>query len=917
MSFCPACGALAAPASRFCTACGRPLSAAPTPRPAETSARDSSETIAATVAPAPRAARTPSSPSVSTGSLRSDTISAEFPPGTVLDARYRVVGILGRGGMGEVYRADDLTLGQAVALKFLAGAFEASQNRRDRFTSEVRTAREVAHPNVCRVYDIGDFDGRVYYAMEFIDGEDLSSLLRRIGRLPQEKGLEIARQLCAGLAAIHEKGVLHRDLKPANVMLDGRGRVRITDFGLSGAVDAIAPGDVRAGTPAYMAPEQRDGKEVTVRSDVYALGLVLYEIFTGKRAFEANTAAELARLQKDGTPASPSSVVPDLDPTLERVIERCLSLDPSKRPSSAISVAAALPGGDPVAAALAAGETPSPEMVAASGETGGIHPAFGVLCLLATAGAFFLHAGPMSQRGLAAYSPFEKPTPVLVERAREVLARVGVNEPARDSAKGFNVDWGLVESVGKADSSETRWELLRTARPKSLEFYYRQSPRELVATASDGIVTDVDPAMDEPGMALVSLDLSGRLTGLRVVPPDTARADSSSAPVAWNSLFEAAQLDMSRFAPTEPVWVPPVFAETRRAWIGRPDDATPWDIRVEAASFGGEPVWFRLIGPWRKPEEGAKPRPEAGENVGQVVILTLFLGMLTLAAFLAHRNLARGRGDRRGTVRLMGFVFFTGMLSWIATCNHTSDPNRIVQVLFPGLGMSVFIALLLGAFYLAIEPYARRVWPERMISWTRLLHGRWRDPLVGRDLVVGGAGFALLTVGGYFEPWILSKAGIPPGRPGIFYMSMFLGPGFVLDATVNQIVNGILNPLFFFMVLFFLRLVTRRTWIAIVIFLALFSCIGFAAGSFQPIVALFALFFGATIVTLLLRFGLLALIAAWTYRQMASSTALTLDPSAWYSGTSLFVIGLAVGVAALALANALRGRSFLREESVS
>jgi serine/threonine-protein kinase len=214
--------------------------------------------------------------------------------------------------------------------------------------------------------------------MEYVDGEDLGSLLRRIGRLPSDKALEIARRLCAGLAAAHEKGVLHRDLKPSNVMLDGRGQVLLTDFGLAGLADKIAGLEVRNGTPAYMAPEQLAGEEVTVKSDIYALGLVLYEIFTGKRPFEADTVGEMIRARTHTTPLSPSTLIRDLDPVVERVILRCLEAKPSQRPTSALAVAAALPGGDPLAAALAAGETPSPEMVAAAGEGTGLAPRFAI-----------------------------------------------------------------------------------------------------------------------------------------------------------------------------------------------------------------------------------------------------------------------------------------------------------------------------------------------------------------------------------------------------------------------------------------------------------------------------------------------------------------------------------------------------------
>src|SRR5262245_63802970 len=231
------------------------------------------------------------SPTSSSGwtATTTDIDHGRFQPGAVLDERYRIVGRLGRGGMGEVYRADDLKLGQPVALKFLPESVDRDPARLTQLHTEVRMARQVSHPNVCRVYDVGEFEGHTFLSMEYVDGEDVASLLRRIGRFPQDRAIELARQICAGLAAAHDRGGVHRDLKPANIMLDGGGRIRITDFGLAGAAGEI----LRAGTPAYMAPEQLAGGEVTPRSDVYALGLVLYELFTGRRALEAATMAEL------------------------------------------------------------------------------------------------------------------------------------------------------------------------------------------------------------------------------------------------------------------------------------------------------------------------------------------------------------------------------------------------------------------------------------------------------------------------------------------------------------------------------------------------------------------------------------------------------------------------------------------------
>src|SRR5712691_8667176 len=321
---CSHCATELAESARFCSSCGAPtssLSQMPTAPPSHAASAGRAGT------PTP------------VGQGRG------FAPGVVLADRFRIIGLLGRGGMGEVYRADDLKLGQPVALKFLPGALAGDAALLERFHAEARNARQVSHPNVCRVYDIGEVDGQHFLTMEYVDGEDLAALLHRIGRLPATKALEIARQLCAGLAVAHEKGVLHRDLKPSNVMLDGHGRTRITDFGLALRADEVIEWDT-SGTPAYMAPEQLDGRGASVRSDLYALGLVLYELFTGKRAFEATSLAELKKQHAEGLPKAPSMHAADIDPAVERAILRCLEKDPQKRPASALQLAAALPGGD-------------------------------------------------------------------------------------------------------------------------------------------------------------------------------------------------------------------------------------------------------------------------------------------------------------------------------------------------------------------------------------------------------------------------------------------------------------------------------------------------------------------------------------------------------------------------------------------
>lgn len=242
--------------------------------------------------------------------------------------------LLGSGGAGEVYRADDLTLDQPVSLKFFSGPLQGAEQAR--FHREVRLGRQVSHPNICRVFDIGETDGRAFITMEFVSGEDLHSLLRRIGRLPRDKALDVARQLCAGLAAAHEAGVLHLDLKPANVMLDAGGRVRITDFGLASAA-GDAGGELISGTPGYVSPEQLAGKKATVQSDIYSLGLVLYEVFTGRRAFASDTSQERQKYD-----APPRLNMKEVAEPVRHCILRCLHPQPNLRPPTALHVAAEL-----------------------------------------------------------------------------------------------------------------------------------------------------------------------------------------------------------------------------------------------------------------------------------------------------------------------------------------------------------------------------------------------------------------------------------------------------------------------------------------------------------------------------------------------------------------------------------------------
>ena len=299
------------------------------------------------------------------------TSTVRFAAGDLIAGRFRIVAALGRGGMGEVYRADDTKLGQQVALKFLPQNVTRSELF-DRLVTEVRLGRQVAHPNVCRLYDLGEAaDGAPFIAMEFVDGEDLSSLLRRIGRVPSDKALALAQDMLSGLAAAHDAGIVHRDLKPANIMIDSSGRARITDFGLAivrseGALHGFA------GTPAYMAPEQLAGRGGGVTSDIYAAGLVCYEMITGRRLFDSDSVDEIRRAHGRSKPL-PSTLVYDIESQFEQAIIAAIDEDPAKRPHSAQAMLELLPR------AARTSSTPRVTPRPSSGSAGGDRKSIAVL----------------------------------------------------------------------------------------------------------------------------------------------------------------------------------------------------------------------------------------------------------------------------------------------------------------------------------------------------------------------------------------------------------------------------------------------------------------------------------------------------------------------------------------------------------
>jgi serine/threonine-protein kinase len=802
-----------------------------------------------------------------------------FPAGTVLAGRYRILGLLGQGGMGEVYKAFDLILNQTVALKFLAPSL-ISEAALMRFRNEARIARQVSHPNVCRVYDLGMVEGLHFLSMEYIDGEDLASLLRRIGRLPQDKAIEFTRKICAGLSAAHERGVLHRDLKPANIMIDRRGQVRITDFGLAGLAAEIPLSDLRSGTPAYMSPEQRTGKEVTTRSDIYSLGLILHEMFTGKARHESQS--------------SPTELVKDLDPTIERLILRCLEEDPRRRPNSALNVAMGLPGADPIAVALAAGETPSPEMVAASTEKECFRPRTAwLLFVIAVVGAAIsMVVG--SRTSILARVPVRIPGDALAFKAQQLLKELGYTETPVDAAYGFAcchlVALQALEKLGP----KRRDEFFATGVPRVLWFWYRQHQDDLLTdqflgnVIGTGVVTEVNPPNTEPGMVRMRLLPDGRLAFLEAVDREGHGGALTQAPDPAR-LFTAAGLDFSRFRPSAPVRIPPVPFDTRTTWTGTYAPDRTELVTVQAAWWRGRPVYFN-------PDEAA---PQFRYSSGWWVTVSLIVVVLIGGATVTHHNFRLGRGDRAGATRLAAFTFCSTMLSWLLTAHHVAQPWEIL-VIVKEMSWALFLAAALWCFYMGIEPHVRRHWPDSLISWTRLQQGHFRNPLVASH-ALAGIGLAAVYWAAHlgFENLTSTIADFPP------FATEFLGStSYAAGVMIEQTLPfSLFVSMGFLLILVLVRLPFRQMWIGDTVFVLLLCASNFQGQGYRnPWSIIYAAWGVLALVSNLWMFRRCGLLSFAVFGSMnAIMRTAPVVWSSWYLGRALVVHLIPLAISAWAL----------------
>src|SRR4051794_38350238 len=267
----------------------------------------------------------------------------DLAPETVVDERYSIINRIGSGGMADVYCAQDLQLGRKVALKLLYRRFAEDEEFVERFRREASAAAGLQHPNIVSVYDRGEWDGTYYIAMEFLDGQTLKQLVRGHGPMPPELAIDTAIQVLRAARSAHQRGVVHRDIKPHNVILDEEGRAKVTDFGIAraGASDMTETGSIM-GTAQYLSPEQAQGQPVSPRSDLYSIGVMLYELLTGRVPFDAESPVTIALKHISERPVPPREVNPAVPPALDAVVMRALEKEPARRFADADEFIAAL-----------------------------------------------------------------------------------------------------------------------------------------------------------------------------------------------------------------------------------------------------------------------------------------------------------------------------------------------------------------------------------------------------------------------------------------------------------------------------------------------------------------------------------------------------------------------------------------------
>jgi len=461
-----------------------------------------------------------------------------------------------------------------------------------------------------------------------------------------------------------------------------------------------------------------------------------------------------------------------------------------------------------------------------------------------------------------------------------------------------------------------RWNALASGSPPALVLWYRSSPQPLApvrATSDVTMVSPGDPPPTDTGMRTIILDTRGRLQEFHAVPPQRD-LDTSPAPAPpWSALFTAAGLSMSSFTPAAPQWTPRDFADTRAAWVGTLADRPDVPIRVEAAAYRGRPVSFLIVGPWSR---ASRMEPIARSALSAVVSsfgLMFWITAVIVSAFLARYNLRLNRADRRSASRLAIIFIALQIAGWIVGNHHVPDVSLEVASLFKALSNAGFAGGFLWVLYLALEPYGRRVWPDGLLGWTRLLAGHIADPRVGRDVLVGcafGAGLLLLELAHQFAPLAI---GAPPPVPQLgTSLRGLVSPAWLALDWTQRTFSTVQSALLIVLTFVALRLLVRRTWAATAIGVVVVGAASLngalATGGIVWIDALATMVAVALVAVVIFRFGLLATTVMLLVDNLPSAVPFTGRVFHWSAAPGLETVALVLAVGAFGFRAARAGQ---------
>jgi len=412
-----------------------------------------------------------------------------------------------------------------------------------------------------------------------------------------------------------------------------------------------------------------------------------------------------------------------------------------------------------------------------------------------------------------------------------------------------------------------------------------------------------DPPPIISGMVNIELDGLGRLWSFDAVPPQVEEtAVQLAARFDWRALFTAAGLDPARFTPSDPRWLPLTAFDARAAWNGSYPDTPQIPVRIEAAAWHGKPVYFQMVLPWTRPARSQPYQMSAGQQAVNWLVIGAICVLFAVAAALAWRSARQGKGDLRGASRVAALIFVCSLFVWICSAHHVPTFAEFFKLIW-ALSSALFSATAYWVLYVALEPYARRRWPQSLIAWTRLLSGRIRDPLVGGHVLAGiavGMGMSLLLA--------LRALVIP-----VSYVNLlpFQGVRSAAGVLAQLLPDEILPSLFVFLLFFLLRALLRRQWLAVGVFLLLCSLLSVQEP--HPLIAVaFQLPLFGTALLVLIRLGLLSLVAALIVADVFAFP-LTINLSAWYAGYGIVPLIVVLGSAIWAFRTALAGRPLFRE----